>query len=269
MGIGVLASRWTRRQRPVEGSVLSGGEILLAVSGYLILSVIILVVQLVEPVHDLLSAVSLQVEFPEVQTRLGYTTLAGPGRTLNLLSHAGALLLYGSVGAYFVYRHAGRYSPGTAGRILSTTVQRMTSSSLGIASMVAMAVIMAHAGMTDVLARGLSEGVGRAFPLISPWIGALGAFMTGSNTNSNVVFSMLQLRTAELLGLGAPLVLAAQTAGGAIGSVIAPTKIIVGASTAEMAGKEGLILRSLLPPILSVLALVSLVVWGLISLGGG
>ncbi len=59
---------------------------------------------------------------------------------------------------------------------------------------------MQHAGMTETLAQGLADATGRFFPVVSPWIGALGAFMTGSNTNSNVVFSALQMRTAELLG---------------------------------------------------------------------
>jgi lactate permease len=109
-----------------------------------------------------------------------------------------------------------------------------------------MAIIMAHAGMTDALAHGLAEGMGAVFPAVSPWIGALGAFMTGSNTNSNVVFAALQLRTAELLGYTAAVILAAQTAGGAIGSIIAPTKVVVGASTAGMAGREGEVMRKLL-----------------------
>jgi lactate permease len=112
--------------------------------------------------------------------------------------------------------------------------------------MVAMAVIMEHAGMTDSLARGLAEGVGYIFPFVAPWIGALGAFMTGSNTNSNVVFGALQLRTAQLLGFSAALILAGQTAGAGLASVIAPTKIVVGASTAGMAGREGEVMRKLL-----------------------
>jgi lactate permease len=100
--------------------------------------------------------------------------------------------------------------------------------------------------MTETLARGLAEGVGVAFPFVSPWIGALGAFMTGSNTNSNVVFAALQQRTAELLGYSVALILAAQTSGGALGSVIAPTKIVVGASTGGMAGREGEVMRKML-----------------------
>jgi lactate permease len=148
--------------------------------------------------------------------------------------------------------------PGAGLRILKTTVQRMLPSSLGITAMVSMAVIMSHAGMTETLARGLSEGMGYLFPVISPWIGGLGAFMTGSNTNSNVVFANIQLRTAELLGLSVPIILAAQTAGGALGSVIAPTKIIVGASTTDAAGKEGSILRSLLVYVFPLIGLISL-----------
>jgi lactate permease len=124
--------------------------------------------------------------------------------------------------------------------------------------MVSMAVIMSHAGMTDALARGLAQGVGGFFPLASSWIGALGAFMTGSNTNSNVVFAMMQRRTAEILGRSVPLILAAQSAGGAIGSVAAPTKVVVGASTAGMADQEGPILRKLFPYIGLLIAFLSL-----------
>jgi lactate permease len=100
--------------------------------------------------------------------------------------------------------------------------------------------------MTDVLAQGLADGMGALFPLAAPWIGALGAFMTGSNTNSNVVFGALQMRTAQLLGYSVAIILAGQTAGAALASVLAPTKVVVGASTAGMAGKEGDVMRKLL-----------------------
>ena len=50
--------------------------------------------------------------------------------------------------------------------------------------------------------------------------------MTGSNTNSNVVFGQLQQETALVLALSVPLILAAQTTGGAIGSLFAPAKVI-------------------------------------------
>jgi lactate permease len=148
--------------------------------------------------------------------------------------------------AYLIYRWAGLYQNGAPKRIVSGMVKRVMSSSVSIASMVAMAVIMQISGMTDTLARSLADNMGWAYPIIAPWIGALGAFMTGSNTNSNVVFGALQLRTAQLLGYSAAIILGAQTAGAALASILAPTKIVVGASTAGMAGREGDILRKLL-----------------------
>lgn len=97
-----------------------------------------------------------------------------------------------SIIAYLIYRRAGLYEKGAPKRILTGMVKRVMSSSVSIASMVAMAVIMQHSGMTDTLARGLAFSMGWAYPVVAPWIGALGAFMTGSNTNSNVVFGALR-----------------------------------------------------------------------------
>jgi lactate permease len=110
--------------------------------------------------------------------------------------------------------------------------------------MVCFAMIMDHCQMIYILAEGASKAFGAIYPLISPWIGLLGAFMTGSNTNSNVVFGVLQQETAQLAGLSVALMLAAQTTGGALGSMIAPAKILVGCSTVGLSGKEGPVLKA-------------------------
>ncbi len=70
--------------------------------------------------------------------------------------------------------------------------------------------------------------------------------MTGSNTNSNVVFGALQQETATLLALSVPIVLAGQTAGASVGSVLAPAKIVVGCSTVGLGGQEGPVIRRML-----------------------
>ncbi len=54
--------------------------------------------------------------------------------------------------------------------------------------------------MTYVLAAGLATAAGPLYPLVAPYIGLLGAFMTGSNTNSNVVFAPLQQQAAQTAG---------------------------------------------------------------------
>jgi lactate permease len=270
LGVGLFIARQLQQNSGGKTKIdIDGKRVFLAISGYIALIVITLIIQLVEPVREVLSQFVIRVPFPEMTTSMGYSTPAGDGRVIYLFRHGGAILTYASLVAYLIYRRTGMYKPGATRIILIGTVRRVVSSSLGIAAMVAMAVVMAHAGMTDTLARGLAEGVGALFPLISPWIGALGAFVTGSNTNSNVVFSMLQLRTSELLGYKAGTILGAQTTGGAVGSVVAPTKIIVGASTAGMAGNESGILRVLLGYTGVLLLIISVGVWLAITVGGG
>lgn len=243
--VSIPLARRYRGQVQDNGS-LDMRALLVAISGYLVVIVFILLVQLIPALSDFLGQVVVQVEFPEVHTSLGYITPAGAGRKIPVFRHTGIVLLYALSVAYLIYRRAGLYQPGAVRRILSGTVHKVLSSTISILSMVTMAVIMENSGMTDTLARGLAEGMGPLFPFFAPWIGALGAFMTGSNTNSNVVFGALQLRTAQLLGYRAAIILAGQTAGAALASVMAPTKVVVGASTAGMGGKEGDVMRHLI-----------------------
>jgi lactate permease len=232
--------------------------LIIALSGYVALVAIILAVQLIRPLGVFLDQVVIQVEFPQTVTRLGYVTPAGIGRRLSVFRHTGVVFLYACIVAFLIYKAAGLYKPGALGRIVNGTLQRVMSSSVSIASMVAMAVVMEYAGMTDTLARSLAETIGVLYPIIAPWIGAIGAFMTGSNTNSNVVFGGLQMQTAMLLGLNVAIILAAQTAGAALASVMAPTKVVVGASTAGMAGREGDVMRKLIVYTLILLVIISL-----------
>jgi len=254
----ILAWRWGRKPSKPAQADRRWGELGTALSGYVILIALTLAVQLVDPLHELLGRLVIGLDFPPVRTGLGYVTPGGKGRELYLLRHAGTILAASGTLSFFLFSTLGWYEQGAAGRILSSAYQRLVSSSVGITAVVMMAVIMSQAGMTDQLARGISAAVGGIFPALSPWLGALGAFMTGSNTNSNLIFSLLQMRTAEVLGVPVVIILAAQTSGGALGSVVAPTKVIVGASTAEMAGEEGLIMRALLPYIALLLLLVSM-----------
>lgn len=251
-----LARRY-RGERQDNGK-LDIKKLSVALSGYGILILLTLAIQMIPAVKDTLSCLVIDVKFPAVQTALGALTPADSGRKIYLLRHAGTILLYVSLLAYLVYHRAGLYSPGAFKSILTGTMTRVMSSSVSIASMVAMAVVMEHAGMTYILAQGLADGMGKAFPLVAPWIGALGAFMTGSNTNSNVVFGALQLRTAELLGYIPAIILAGQTAGAGLASVIAPTKVVVGASTAGMAGREGEVMRALIIYTLLLVLLISI-----------
>jgi len=257
---GLAISMWVVRWGGAGGGIERSERkpLFLALSAYIVLIPITVTILLIPPIKEWLGQVSIQVQFPEMVTALGYVSPAGTNRPIRIFIHPGAILIYTSLVAFFIYKHAGLYKAGVGKSILQATVRGMMSSSLSIVLMVAMATIMQSSGMTEALAQGLVNVVGAAFPLIAPWIGGIGAFMTGSNTNSNVVFAALQMRTAELLTYSVPAILAGQTAGAAITSVVAPTKVVVGASTAGMEGKEGEVLRALIGYILVLVIFISI-----------
>ena len=274
--VGVAWARW--RAAGLEGAAVpdaaaSGGGTLAstlsirwAAAPYAVLIAIVFVAQLVTPVGDFLGQVVLRVEFPRLVTDHGWVTPAQEGRTIEVFGHVGALLVYASAASYALLSWRGRYRPGSARRIVNGVVSRATRSSLGTAAMVGMAVTMEHAGMTHLLAQGIAGLAGPVFPLAAPFIGALGSFMTGSNTNSNVIFGELQQSVAGLVGVNPLVILGAQTAGGTIGSAFAPAKVIVGCSTVD--AEEGPVLEAVMRYGLAIVAIVALATGAVIYLWG-
>ena len=83
--------------------------------------------------------------------------------------------------------------------------------------------------------------------VLAPLVGLLGSFMTSSNMASNILFGDFQLTTANILSIDSAPILGSQTAGGSIGNTISPGNIILGTTTAGIIGKEGIILKKILP----------------------
>lgn len=228
--------------------------------GYALLVAVISLARLVAPVHDLLHRWTVSAVLPTTASGLGFVMPASVQRYAPL-GHTGSLLLYAALLAFLLYAWRGVPDRGAAlRRVLRSMGRPMLPVTLGIISMVALAAVMEYAGMIRTLAEGLAAVAGHGFAVASPWIGALGAFVTGSNTSSNLIFSALQMRTAGLLGLPAPQLLALQNVGGALGSVVSPTKVIVGVSTVGLTGQEGRVMRPLAIVLGVILLLVSLAV---------
>ncbi len=237
-------------------------RLLVAFLPYVVLISVVLLGQLLLP--DFLNTVVINPSFPEVCTSQDWCNAAGTGRSISIFGHGGALLLYASLLTMLWYKWRGPLP--TAARpdysielVIRKTLKGMVKPSIGVYTLVAMALTMEHAGMTRLLAEVLSQ-TGVLFPFLSPFIGALGAFMTGSNTNSNVVFGELQQQTALVLALSVPLILASQTTGGAIGSLFAPAKVIVGCSTVSGAD-EGQVLKMASLAGLAIIFVIGLLVW--------
>jgi len=258
--ITVLAVAKLKRYRTNHAmDVLPEMPLQWALSAYFILIVIVSSGVIIDPFKNFLGQFIFKIPFPEIVSNAGWITPAGFGKSINLFGHGGALLMYSAIISYFLYRSKGYYKPDAIKTIVAKTVKGGVPTSLGIITMVGFAMIMDHCGMIYVLAEGISRIFGFFYPFFSSWIGLLGAFMTGSNTNSNVVFGALQQQTAALGGFSAAVILAAQTTGGALGSMIAPAKLLVGCSTVGLSGKEGPVLKATLKYGLTITGIISLV----------
>ncbi len=99
------------------------------------------------------------------------------------------------------------------------------------------------ASMPVTLAEGAAAVAGANWPLISPWIGALGAFIAGSNTVSNLTFALFQFATGEEIGVNPETVVATQAVGGAGGNPVAIHNIVAASATVGLLGREGDLIR--------------------------
>ena len=103
--------------------------------------------------------------------------------------------------------------------------------------------------MPILLAESAAGAFQNAWPLVSPWIGALGAFIAGSNTISNMMFSYFQWSTATQIGLDTNLasqVVALQAVGGAAGNMISVHNVVAACAVVGLINKEGFVIRKTL-----------------------
>ncbi len=112
------------------------------------------------------------------------------------------------------------------------------------------------ASMPLALAEWVAANVGAVWPLFAPAIGALGAFIAGSNTVSNLMFGAFQHGVAERLAQSTVLVVALQSVGAAAGNMVAIHNVVAASATVGLLGQEGVTLRKTILPTLYYLAVV-------------
>lgn len=138
------------------------------------------------------------------------------------------------------------------------SLKQVAPAALTLAVAVAMTQVMIQSetnlsgmkGMMEVLSMAIASTAGGWLPAISPWIGVLGAFMTGSTTSSNILFSVLQHDAAAGAGLSKVLTVSLQNMGSGIGNMISILNIVAICSVVGLNGEEGEILHKALVPTL-------------------
>lgn len=156
-----------------------------------------------------------------------------------------------------------------------TTFKQISGAAIALFAGVAMVQLMLNSGTNDagldsmltVMANSIADLSGAAYPIISPVVGALGSFMSGSATVSNLLFASLQFETATILNIPQVLIVAAQTSGAALGNMICVNNVVAVCATVGCVGAEGIIIRRNAIPAFIYYLLIMLIIVILIGLG--
>ncbi|KGP73824.1 L-lactate permease [Pontibacillus yanchengensis] len=141
---------------------------------------------------------------------------------------------------------------------MKTSITTMIGSAISLGTAVPMVRIFINSSensadllsMPMELAQLFASAVGGAWPLVAPLIGALGSFISGSATFSNMMFSLFQFSVAEQIGVSPQMVTSLQVLGANAGNMVCVLNVVAAASVVNMAGKEGTIIRMTLGPML-------------------
>lgn len=148
------------------------------------------------------------------------------------------------------------------------SLKQIASAAIAIAFGVALVQIMKNSataemkGMMTIMAEFLAGLAGKAYIFIAPFIGVLGAFISGSNTVSNILFTNLQYDTAFNLELSTVAIVALQVVGGAIGSITCINHVVAACATVGTTGSEGKIIKTNIIPMIvyTIIAFLTVVV---------
>jgi lactate permease len=232
--IGAVLFAWLARgrfTRDVSHSAPPSTDLIRAAMPYLTVIAFILATRLLPPA-GLLRGVSIEWSLAD-----RFRGAVAP------FYHPGTMLMLALLAAAAINRSGAASLRSSLGK----AANRLPGVALALVAVLSMARLMVHGGMIDALALGAERLLKDNWVLAVPLVGALGSFVTGSATTSNIIFADFQVATAAATGISPVLALAGQGFGSAIGNIIAPHNIVAGAATVGLIGREGDVIRRTLP----------------------
>ncbi|MBA4866459.1 L-lactate permease [Streptomyces sp. PSKA54] len=256
-------------EEPVRAAVLAGvrseeldeddprPEVLRAYAPYALIVAVFSVAQ-IPAVKEVLAQATRTFDWP-------FLNVAGPDGeavgqnvfSLPLLSTGGTLVLLAGLGTAAVLRVHAR----VALREWAATVYELRFAILTVTSVLALAYVMNLSGQAATIGHFVAAaGAGLAF--LSPVLGWFGVAVSGSDTSANALFGALQVTAAQQSGLSPELLAAANSSGGVLGKMISPQNLTIACAAVGLAGKEGDLLRKVLPWSIGLLLVMCLIVVG-------
>jgi lactate permease len=233
----------TAEQNEVNAAAARPVSLCAAWLPYLLVGVLLVALRLVPALQEAAAAATLG-PFPIFGTDVAAKT--------NLLKLPGTVLLIVCVLCVPLYR----MSPRQIGGALSESGRALIGAAVAIVFAVPMVRIFIESGVNDAglasmpreLAAAVAGLVGTGWPAVSAVIGALGAFVAGSNTISNMTFSLFQFDVGLQIGLSPLWIVALQAVGGAAGNMICVHNVVAASATVGLFGQEGALIRRTLIP---------------------
>jgi lactate permease len=219
----------------------SPAEVFRAWSPFILMTLMIITWGL-QPVKDFLNSVGqIKVAIPGLVNSIYHpdgSILAVKPFTFNYLSNPGSAVIIATlislplVGMKFT----------TGLKVLGSTLVQLKFPIITIGSIVGFASVVNYSGMSTTMAIAMT-GSGILFPFLSPILGWLGVFITGSDTSSNALFCKLQYTTAQNIHVDPVVTVAANATGGVTGKMISPQSIAVGVASVGLIGSESQLFR--------------------------
>lgn len=227
-----------------DGGTTQSMSLSLAWTPYVVLAVLLVLTRVWDPLTNFLTS-TLVLEWTDV---LG----TGLGESIQVLYLPGAV---------FVFIHLltiPLHGMGTreVKNAWTETAEKVAPAVVALLFAVATVQIMLQSGsavggdgMLIVLSNTMADFTGAAYPFLAPLVGALGAFLAGSNTVSDILFGTFQYGVAGEIGTPHTIMLGAQAVGGAIGNLIAVHNVVAALAVVGLVGEEGRVIRLELIPL--------------------
>jgi lactate permease len=139
-----------------------------------------------------------------------------------------------------------RLPAGEIGNCIATTWKQSRIAIFTVMLIIALAYLMNYSGLNYTLGLGVAS-VGLLFVLLSPFLGWIAVFLSGSDTSGNALFGNLQVVAAGQLNLDPVLFAATNSSGGVMGKMISPQNLTTGVSVTDLRGQEGNVFRRTFP----------------------
>lgn len=186
--------------------------------------------------NGILNAFVFNIALPGTYSEIADKAITLP---LNIIGQTGTAILLVVIITILMSRQVSLFD---ATRLFKVTFKELWLPIITICIILVISKLMTYAGLSNALGEGIAK-TGSIFPLLSPVLGWIGVFLTGSVTNNNTLFAPIQAAVANNIGTSGALLVSANTVGGVAAKLISPQSIAIATASVQQVGKESELLK--------------------------